>query len=82
MVALSVSTSQSTSSDFTASPTFLFHETIFPSVIVSLKSGILISLAPAGNSTFAVLVLLVSVFGAVSLVIVAADAAVFSKRLL
>jgi len=39
-------------------------------------------LAPAGNSTFAVLVLLVSVFGAVSLVIVAADAAVFSKRLL
>src|ERR1700761_4893338 len=53
IVALSVSTSAKTSSLFTASPTFLFQLTILPSVMVSLNKGILISLAPAGNATFA-----------------------------
>ena len=47
MVALSVSTSARLSSLFTLSPTFLFHLTIFPSVIVSLRSGILMTSAMA-----------------------------------
>ncbi len=46
MVALSVSTSARLSSDFTVSPTFLFHATIFPSVIVSLNKGIRITVTP------------------------------------
>ena len=40
MVALSVSISASTSPFFTASPTFLFHVAITPSVMVSLNLGI------------------------------------------
>ena len=45
MVALSVSTSASESSDFTLSPTLKFHLLIMPSVIVSLKAGILMTVA-------------------------------------
>ena len=56
MVALSVSTSANTSSLFTVSPRALFHATIFPSVMVSLSNGILISLAPWGKATFATVV--------------------------
>ena len=40
MVALSVSISANTSPFFTASPTFLCHPAITPSVIVSLRRGI------------------------------------------
>src|ERR1700712_2927855 len=45
MVALSVSTSASESSDFTLSPTLKFHLLITPSVMVSLISGIRITAA-------------------------------------
>src|ERR1700710_1802198 len=45
MVALSVSTSANESSDFTLSPTLKFHLLITPSVIVSLKAGIRITVA-------------------------------------
>ena len=43
MVALSVSTSAMTSPLSTLSPTFFFHFTSVPSVIVSLSLGIVIS---------------------------------------
>ena len=45
IVALSVSTSAITSSDFTISPTFLCHAAITPSFMVSLNKGILIASA-------------------------------------
>src|SRR6185503_11444141 len=45
MVALSVSTSASESSDFTVSPTLKFHLLITPSVMVSLNAGIRMTVA-------------------------------------
>ena len=45
MVALSVSTSASTSSLFTTSPTFFNHAAILPSFMVSLSRGIRITSA-------------------------------------
>ena len=54
MVALSVSTSASESSDFTLSPTLKFHLLITPSVMVSLRAGIRITTAG---------MLLLSIFG-------------------
>ena len=45
MVALSVSTSANESSDFTLSPTLKFHLFITPSVMVSLRAGMRITVA-------------------------------------